>query len=158
MPVKGIVFVTTDPRKTQQCLSSLPGNVQAVSGRFDAVLTIQSETPKELINFVLGKIRTVEGVTNTETLITVKEFTRTPAGNAPVKAAVLINTNATKTNSVFQTISTLPETSACAIVTGHCDIVCTLNTATLEKLSETLLNSIRTIDGIISTETLIATT
>jgi DNA-binding Lrp family transcriptional regulator len=67
------VLINTDPAKTKQVydqISSLEGvaNITAVFGRFDLVVMIRAldlDAGSKLIN----KIRDIEGITGTETLI-----------------------------------------------------------------------------------------
>lgn len=155
--MKALVLVKTEPRSTQKTLSLLPEKVLPVSGRFDAVLIIDYESTRKISDFVLGNVRQIQGVVNTETLITVKEVKNRDESTMPVRAIVMINTNPAKTNSIFDTLSKLSESDMTCMVTGPCDIALFLGTPSLGRLSQILLENVRTIEGVTNTETLLVT-
>ncbi len=72
--VKAYCLISTDPghtRKVFEKLKSVEGiqNVEAVAGPFDIIATIHVDSLEKLTKIIFGEIRTLEGVTNTATLI-----------------------------------------------------------------------------------------
>lgn len=73
--ITGLVLVklkTGQETDTLEKIKSVEGvaHVSAVFGRWDLVLDIESEDLPTLSNVVVGKIRSIEGVETTETLVT----------------------------------------------------------------------------------------
>ncbi len=74
MQTKATILVKTQPQQTKNAfrsLQELPGikSFTPVVGRFDVLLTVETPDNKALNDFVVNKIRPVEGVRDTETLI-----------------------------------------------------------------------------------------
>ncbi len=74
--VKAVVLVQLVAGEEKQALSrisKLKGvkSVDGVFGSWDAIVEVESESIEELAKFVCSKIRKIEGVANTETLIKV---------------------------------------------------------------------------------------
>ncbi|MFQ5887239.1 MAG: Lrp/AsnC family transcriptional regulator [Candidatus Hydrothermarchaeales archaeon] len=68
------VLINCAPGKTKSVVDEIrkmPGiiSVQAVFGRFDAVAMLKASDLDEAANTIVTKIRKIDGVTNTETLI-----------------------------------------------------------------------------------------
>lgn len=73
----GLVLVKLIPGKEKQALVKIRGikGVRGVTGTFgpwDAIATVAGRDLETLAQLVVGKIRAVKGVENTETLIEVK--------------------------------------------------------------------------------------
>ncbi|MFQ6137199.1 MAG: Lrp/AsnC ligand binding domain-containing protein [Candidatus Hydrothermarchaeales archaeon] len=71
------VLIRTAPGKTKSAIEELRKlegmiSVQAVFGRFDVVAMIEAKDLDEAANTVVSKIRQIDGVTYTETLIAAK--------------------------------------------------------------------------------------
>lgn len=69
------------------------------------------------------------------------------------KAYVLINVSAGKLDSVMRSLSAMPKVMSVEGVSGHCDVVAVMRGPDLETLQNTILSTIRGVDGIESTET-----
>jgi len=75
--VKGLVLVKLTPGDEKQALDTIKKveGVQDVTGTFgpwDAIATVEGNDLENLAKVVVGKIRAIRGVDNTETLIEVK--------------------------------------------------------------------------------------
>lgn len=75
--VKGLVLVRLIPGDERQALEQIRGiegvkGLTATFGPWDAIATVESKDLENLAQVVVGKIRAVRGVANTETLIEVK--------------------------------------------------------------------------------------
>lgn len=68
-------------------------------------------------------------------------------------AYVMIKTTADKTKEAYKKISTLPCVKSFDAVTGRYDVILYVEGASWEKLSDIVLSQIRSIDGIVATET-----
>jgi DNA-binding Lrp family transcriptional regulator len=73
----GLVLVKLIPGKEKQALAKIKkiNGVKGVTGTFgpwDAIATVAGKNLETLAQVVVGKIRAVKGVENTETLIEVK--------------------------------------------------------------------------------------
>lgn len=73
----GLVLVKLTPGSEKQALDQIQkiGGVKGVTGTFgpwDAIASVEGEDLATLAQVVVGKIRAVRGVANTETLIEVK--------------------------------------------------------------------------------------
>lgn len=71
---KAYILVKTEPNKTKDAyrkLGDLAGvkSFNSVTGAFDAVLTVEENSIQKIGDFVLGKVRQIQGVTDTQTLI-----------------------------------------------------------------------------------------
>lgn len=69
------------------------------------------------------------------------------------KAYVLIKVAAGKLDPVMRTLSNMPQVDSVEGVSGHCDLVAIVRGPDLETLQNTILSTIRGVDGIDSTET-----
>jgi len=75
MAVKAYVLVVTDPGKTKRVVQSMrdiPGIVQMheVMGPYDIVVEIEVETLQDIPPILGGKIRAIEGIESTTSLVT----------------------------------------------------------------------------------------
>jgi nitrate reductase NapAB chaperone NapD len=67
------ILITTDPQKTTQVYHQIKalegvGNITAVFGRFDLVVMIRA-LDEDAASKLLARIRSIEGIRSTETLI-----------------------------------------------------------------------------------------
>jgi len=69
------------------------------------------------------------------------------------KAYVLIKVAAGKLDTVMRTLSNMPQVDSVEGVSGHCDVVAIVRGPDLETLQNTILSTIRGVEGIESTET-----
>ncbi len=75
MAVKAYILVVTDPGKTKRVVQSMrdiPGIVQMheVMGPYDIVVEIEVESLQDIPPILGGKIRTIEGIESTTSLVT----------------------------------------------------------------------------------------
>ncbi|GEM_PF-5178292 len=153
MSVKALVFVGTDPKRTRPALEKLPQPWHVVTGRFDGVTFVQQETLKALGEAVLNQVRSLDGVSHTETYPVLREVNGTGRAQAPVRAFVLVRTQAPRTEQVFGTLAGLPETTWAAAVGGRYDVAVQLGAPSWDELTQVLLNKVRNVEGVTSTET-----
>lgn len=71
------------------------------------------------------------------------------------RAYVFINVSAGKLDSVLRTLSAMPHVMSAEGVSGHCDVIAVVFADDLESLQDTILSTIRGVEGIVSTETVI---
>lgn len=69
------------------------------------------------------------------------------------KAYVFINVAAGMLDNVMRTLSEMPEVLSAEGVSGHVDVVAVMRGPDLETLQNTILSTVRGVDGIESTET-----
>jgi nitrate reductase NapAB chaperone NapD len=69
------------------------------------------------------------------------------------KAYVLITVAAGKLDSVMRKLSSMPQVTSVEGVSGHCDLVAIMMGPDLETLQDTILSTIRGVEGVESTET-----
>lgn len=69
------------------------------------------------------------------------------------KAYVLINVSAGKLDSVMRELSSMPKVLSVEGVSGHCDVVALIAGPDLETLQDSILSTMRGVEGIQSTET-----
>jgi nitrate reductase NapAB chaperone NapD len=69
------------------------------------------------------------------------------------KAYVLIKVMAGKLDHIMRSLSLMPEVASVEGVSGACDVVAVVRGPDLETLQETILSTIRGIDGVESTDT-----
>lgn len=75
MAVKAYVLVVTDPgrtRRVMQAMSEVPGIVEIheVMGPYDIVVEIEVENLQDIPPILGGKIRAIEGIESTTSLVT----------------------------------------------------------------------------------------
>lgn len=75
MAVKAYVLVVTDPGKTRgvvEAMREIPGimKVQEVMGPYDLVIEVEVETLQEIPPILGERIRTIEGIESTTSLVT----------------------------------------------------------------------------------------
>lgn len=153
MPVKAVVFVSADPKKTRQALERLPQPWYLVTGRFDGVTVVQNETLKALGEQVVTQVRAVDGVTRTETYPVLREVTKAGRDNGAVRAFVLVRTEPKKTEQVFGSLAGLAESTWTASVSGRYDVVVQLGAPTWDDLTNVLFSKVRALDGVVGTDT-----
>jgi DNA-binding Lrp family transcriptional regulator len=78
MPVKAYVLVVTDPGKTRrvkQAMSDVPGIIELheVMGPYDIVVEIQVANLQEIPPILGEKIRSIEGIESTTSLVTLPD-------------------------------------------------------------------------------------
>lgn len=69
------------------------------------------------------------------------------------KAYVLISVAAGKLDAVMRMLSSMPQVVSVEGVSGHCDLVAVMRGPDLETLQDTILSTVRGVEGIESTET-----
>ncbi len=69
------------------------------------------------------------------------------------KAYVFIKVAAGKLDSVMRQLSSMPQVMSAEGVSGYCDVIAVVRGPDLETLQDTILSTVRGIDGIQSTET-----
>lgn len=69
------------------------------------------------------------------------------------KAYVLIKVAAGKLDTVMRMLSSMPQVLSVEGVSGHCDVVAVMRGPDLETLQDTILSTVRGVEGIESTET-----
>ena len=153
MSIRAFVLTQTEAQKTQDVLGRLDKPVTPTFGRWDTVSIVESETPQALCEHVVGHVRKLEGVIRTETLPIHTSTEKTGAPTFPVTAQVFLKTEANRTNEVFGRLASLNEALAVHTVAGRYDIIAKFGANTWDELSERILNGIRPIEGITSTET-----
>ncbi len=153
MPVKAVVFVSADPKKTRQALEKLPQPGYLVTGRFDGVTVVQNETLKALGEQVVSQVRAVDGVTRTETYPVLREVTKVGRETAPVRAFVLVRTEPRRTEQVFGSLAGLAESAWTATVSGRYDVVVQLGASSWDELTDVLFSKVRALEGVASTDT-----
>jgi DNA-binding Lrp family transcriptional regulator len=79
MPLKAYILIALDPAKTREAFKALRTQrtkeikaVELISGRYDIIMTVQTVNMKSLGTLINEKIRTVDGILKTETLITLE--------------------------------------------------------------------------------------
>ena len=73
--ITGLVLVKLQAGKEKQALSKLKeiqgvSHVSAVYGRWDLVIDVEADDLPKMTQVVISKIRTIPGVSGTETLVT----------------------------------------------------------------------------------------
>jgi len=72
-----------------------------------------------------------------------------------VSAFVLIDVSGDRTKSAYKTIKRIQGVKTLYAVTGPHDLIAQIETETIEGLNELVLSSIRSVDGIVKTNTAI---
>jgi len=72
-------------------------------------------------------------------------------------AYVLINAEAGQDNAIYNALLKVPEVRELVPLFGEFDLICKIDSPSLEELGQTILNRIRIIPGIAQTRTLTAT-
>ncbi len=76
MPVFAYVLLRCGKTRLSEALNRVKGmegvkSVVPITGRFDAVVEVETENLKKLAELVVGRIQAIEGIERTETLIAV---------------------------------------------------------------------------------------
>jgi len=76
VPVYAYVLLRCGRARTSEVLDRVRGiegvkSAAPVTGRFDAVVEVEVEDLKKLVDLVVGKIQSLDGVERTETLVAV---------------------------------------------------------------------------------------
>jgi hypothetical protein len=69
------------------------------------------------------------------------------------KAYVFIRVSAGKLDSIMRTLSEMPQVLSAEGVSGHYDVIAVMRGPDLETLQDTILSTVRSVEGIESTET-----
>ena len=69
------------------------------------------------------------------------------------KAYVFVKVSAGKLDQVMRTLSAMPQVVSAEGVSGHCDVIAIMRGPDLETLQNTILSTVRGVEGIQSTET-----
>ena len=74
MTTKAYVLLTVEPTKTKTVIKALQNkngvkSANLLLGRYDAILQVEGKTQTEINENILGTIRNIDGIRNTETLV-----------------------------------------------------------------------------------------
>ena len=163
MSVKAFVLVKTEPKSTAEVVKTLKDQktlslTSCVTGKFDAVLLQEAETPAALASLNLNTLRNIPGVCDLHTLFVLQDATSSTPKPVTVKAAlkafVLAKVKPESARTVLQNIANNPQTVTAAAVAGEYDVAALVQANSTQELSDTI-QKFRTQSGIQSTETLV---
>nr|MDO8099088.1 Lrp/AsnC ligand binding domain-containing protein [Candidatus Njordarchaeota archaeon] len=72
-----------------------------------------------------------------------------------MKIYIEMNVTAGKIKGILREIRRIREVKEVSAVTGHCDIIASVDVQNLESLSKIILERIQSLDGVTRTETLV---
>lgn len=162
MPVVALVLTRTQPNNTAEVAAKIKDSSNVpfsfiTTGRFDIISVVKAESTREAGQTVLNKIRTLNGVTGTETLLVLEnKYTNSAAlkGNFPVSAFVFGKVSPGTTSTVLESLANLKNLSSIDAVTGEFDISCFVQADSLQSLTQTIY-AMRNTAGIQTTETFV---
>ena len=129
-------------------------SVTPVTGRFDLVIKLNTNEPTKAFN-ALERVRSIKSITETQTALSFQNVTsantdfETPIGFALLKVRGAFR-------NVLQRLKTFPNFAEAHAITGQFDVVAAFKGYSPEELLESSVEKIGNINGITSSETLIA--
>ncbi len=135
-------------------------SVTPVTGRFDLVIKLKTNEPTKAFNLV-EKIRGINGITSTQTAISVQKISNTSKNreenSEPPLAFALVKIKG-KFRSVLQKLKTFPNLVEAHVTPGEFDVVASFRGFSQDELMETSVGRLNSINGITASETLISWT
>ena len=132
--------------------------VTPVTGRFDLVIKLRTNEPTKAFN-VLERIRDIKNITNTQTALSFQAITSgTPRASEEAEqplAFALVKVKGAFQN-VLRRIKSFPNFLEAHVIPGEFDVVAAFKGYSHEELLENSVEKLNTINGITSSETLIA--
>ncbi len=129
--------------------------ITPVTGRFDLVIRLRTNDPIKAFN-TLEKVRTIKGITSTQTALSFQSITNgsTETGEQPLAFALVKVKGAFQ--NVLQRIKSFPNFLEAHVIPGEFDVVAAFKGYSREELLENSVEKLNTVNGITSSETLIA--
>ncbi len=130
-------------------------SITPVTGRFDLVIRLRTNDPIKAFN-ALEKVRDVKGITSTQTALSFQAVTNgaTETGEQPL-AFALVKVKGTFQN-VLQRIKSFPNFLEAHVIPGQFDVLAAFKGYSHQELLENSVEKLNTVNGITSSETLIA--
>ncbi len=134
-------------------------SVTPVTGRFDLVIKLGTNSPAKAFNTV-EKIRGISGVTSTQTAISFQAISngerRESERESPLGFTLLKVKG--KVQSILQRLKSIPNFVEAHIIPGEFDVLASFKGYGPEELAETTVGRINSLNGITTSETLVAYT
>lgn len=157
MPVRCLVLVKTTPSFTQRVWLSLRDmrvteSLYTISGRFDFLMVIESDSYDSCTKTVIEEIRLVAGVETSETLLILKEDWYVSSSNEKISAFILLKTVPAATERLYEELNGAGNITSIALITGSHDIIVRISASSVTEFAKRLMY-IRTRQDVADSET-----
>lgn len=167
--VKAFVLLVCESGSDDYVVSKLRSmeTVTSASGMFglyDVIAQLNSDSLETLENVVTKKIRRLEKILKTMTLLTEKRdevldqvFVKKQKdlkGKDTVEAFVIVSCKNMTEHDILLNLSKIQEVTDCDIILGHDVIMCKVSAPTYNEIEDVVTKKIRKLQGIVSTMTL----
>ncbi len=126
-----------------------------VTGRFDLVIKLRTNEPTKAYS-ALQKIREIKGITATQTALSFHRITSGESADSEQPLAFALVKVKGAFEGVLRRLKAFPNFLEAHVIPGEFDVVATFRGYNTEELLENSVEKISGINGITSTETLIA--
>lgn len=166
---KAFVLMVCKPGSDDYVVSKLRSmetvtSAHGVFGSYDVIAHLNSDFPENLENVITKKIRKLEKILKTITLLTEERtevldeiFTKKQEnlkGKDTVEAFIIVNCKSMDEYDTLHNLSKIPEVMDGDIVLGHDVIMCKVSAPTYNDIEDVVTKKIRKLQGINSTMTL----
>ena len=165
---KAFVLLVCEPGSDDNVVSKLLSmetvtSARGVFGLYDVIAQLNSDSLEILEDVITKKIRRLEKILKTITLLT---ETRTEVldevfaqkqkdlGKDTVEAFIIVSCKNMNEHNILVNLSKIPEVIDSDIVLGHDVIICKVSAPTYNDIEDIVTKKIRKLQGIISTMTL----
>ena len=139
--------------------------VHGTLGTFDFIAKVEAVSEEQVNQTILEKIRKIDNVSSTITLMTVKDtdfFVVDPdklmtsiLGSAAALSYVVFHTDSGKEILVAQNFNKIPEVKEVDVVLGYYDVIGKVETSSHKELEKIVTRYIRKIENVQSSMTLV---
>jgi nitrate reductase NapAB chaperone NapD len=157
------VFATVNPGRAAKVVEELKKNGQIdiiapVTGRYDLVLRLKPNTPHNIYQTV-KEIRNISDISTTDTHTGFDGIQPTKKLESQMALGFsLVNVQHTSIENMIKQLSNIPGFVEASTVPGQFDIVALWQARTSEDILKTSVEKVNNLEGIFSSETLLAYT
>jgi nitrate reductase NapAB chaperone NapD len=155
------VFATVNPGRAAKVVEELKKNSQIdiiapVTGRYDLVLRLKPNTPHNIYQTV-KEIRNISDISTTDTHTGFDGIQPTKKLESQMALGFsLVNVQHTSIENMIKQLSNIPGFVEASTVPGQFDIVALWQARTSEEIMKTSVEKVNNLEGIFSSETLLA--
>ncbi len=131
-------------------------SVIPVAGRFDLAIKLRTNDPEKAFN-AIEKIREVEGITATQTALSLQHISNSEEGNQQPIAFALMKVRGVL-HETLRKLKTFPNFVEAHVIPGEFDILAAFHGHSPKEVLENSIEKIGSINGVTGSETLIAWT
>jgi DNA-binding Lrp family transcriptional regulator len=165
---KAFVMIVCEPGSDDNIISKLRSleivNVHGIFGPYDIIVQLNSDSVENLENVITKKIRRLEKILKTITLLTEKRIEvldevfakkqRELHDKDIVETFIIVSCKNMNEYDTLLNLSKIPEIIDCDVILGHEIILCKASAPTYNDIEDVVTKKIRKFQGVTSTMTL----